>query len=118
MEGGSIRKGDLATLDRERATIQATHAEGNSGIAGAIGTSAEPGMDINLHSTENISISSGRGIRDVKAYKQSKKNKHDSIVHMTINAQSLRNKKDELIMIADHHKPLIIGVTETWAKKT
>ena len=113
MEGGSIRKGELITLDRERATIQATHAEGNSGIAGAIGTSAEPGMDINLHSTENIANSSGRGIRDVIAYKQSKKNKHDSIVHMTINAQSLRNKKDELIIIADHHKPLIIGVTET-----
>ena len=74
-------------------------------------------MDINLHSTENIANSSGRGIRDVKAYKQSKKNKHDSIVHMTINAQSLRNKKDELIIIANHHKPLIIGVTETWAKK-
>ena len=34
---------------------------------------------------------------------------------MTINAQSLNNKKQELKMIVDKNRPLIIGVTETWA---
>ena len=34
---------------------------------------------------------------------------------MTINAQSLNNKKQELELIVDKNKPLIIGVTETWA---
>ena len=53
--------------------------------------------------------------RTMQPYTQSRKNKHNSIVHMTINAQSLSNKKDELKMIVNKHKPLIIGVTETWA---
>ena len=38
-----------------------------------------------------------------------------TIICMTINAQSLKQKKDDLKIKANEHKPLIIGVTETWA---
>ena len=33
---------------------------------------------------------------------------------MTLNAQSLVHKKDELVINTQLYKPLIIGVTETW----
>ena len=48
-------------------------------------------------------------------YRQSRKNRSDSIICMTCNAQSLIPKKDELILNTQLYKPLIIGVTETWA---
>ena len=34
---------------------------------------------------------------------------------MNINAQSLNIKRDELKLIVENYKPLIIGVTESWA---
>ena len=36
---------------------------------------------------------------------------------MTVNAQSLKLKRDELKEKARQNKPLIIGVTETWANE-
>ena len=53
----------------------------------------------------------------VPAYRQSKRNKTDSIVSMTVNAQSLKLKKDDLQMKAKLHKPLLIGVTESWGNE-
>ena len=50
-------------------------------------------------------------------YRQSKRNKNNSIIFATLNAQSLKRKKDELILKAQMHKPLIIGVTETWGNE-
>ena len=50
----------------------------------------------------------------VQTYRQSKRNKNGSIIFMTLNAQSLVLKIDDLKLNADLHKPLIIGVTETW----
>ena len=47
-------------------------------------------------------------------YRQRKKNRNDSIICMTLNAQSLLQKKDELGLNTQQYKPLIIGVTETW----
>ena len=49
-----------------------------------------------------------------RTYRQSKKNRSDSIICMTLNAQSLLHKRDELVINAQLYKPLIIGVTETW----
>ena len=51
------------------------------------------------------------------AYRQSKRNKTDSIVSMTVNAQSLKLKKDDLEIKAKLHKPLLIGVTESWGNE-
>ena len=53
----------------------------------------------------------------VPAYRQSKRNKTDSIVSMTVNAQSLKLKKDDLQMKAKLHKPLLIGVIESWGNE-
>ena len=50
-------------------------------------------------------------------YRQSNRNKNNSIIFATLNAQSLKRKKDELILKAQMHKPLIIGVTETWGNE-
>ena len=47
-------------------------------------------------------------------YRQSKKNRSDSIICMNLNAQSLAHKRDELVINTQLYKPLIIGVTETW----
>ena len=53
----------------------------------------------------------------VQTYRQSKRNKNGSIIFMTLNAQSLVLKIDDLKLNADLHKPLIIGVTETWGNE-
>ena len=50
-----------------------------------------------------------------QAYRQSTRNSNNSIICMTTNAQSLILKKDDLKEKVRLHKPLIIGVTETWA---
>ena len=50
-------------------------------------------------------------------YSQSNRNKNNSIIFATLNAQSLKRKKDELVLKAQMHKPLIIGVTETWGNE-
>ena len=50
-----------------------------------------------------------------QAYRQSTRNSNNSIICMTTNAQSLILKKDDLREKVRLHKPLIIGVTETWA---
>ena len=44
---------------------------------------------------------------------EAKKN-NDSIITMTMNAQSLVRKKDDLKLKVKYYEPLIIGVTETW----
>ena len=50
-----------------------------------------------------------------QAYRQSTRNSNNSIICMTTNAQSLILKKDDLREKVRLHKPLIIGITETWA---
>ena len=49
-----------------------------------------------------------------QTYRQSKKNRSDSIICMNLNAQSLVHKRDELVINTQLYKPLIIGITETW----
>ena len=69
------------------------------------------------------SVQSTRGINQmgtasremVQAYRQSTRNSNNSIICMTANAQSLVLKKDDLKEKVRLHKPLIIGITETWA---
>ena len=97
---------DTRNLDSERIITQ---------NLAATSTTAVPMTENRLHIRTNTTNGEGAGNRTVQSYTQSRKNKHNSIVHMTINAQSLSNKKDELKMIVNKHKPLIIGVTETWA---
>ena len=68
------------------------------------------------------STSNGRGEENSQhqgayGFRQGRKNKNDSIIIATLNARSLKLKKDELILKAQLHKPLIIGVTETWGNE-
>ena len=51
------------------------------------------------------------GLRNVNINRR--KNKHDSLTHLTIDAQSLQYKMNELRELAFQHKPQIIAVTET-----
>ena len=52
-----------------------------------------------------------------QSYRQSKKNRTDSIICMNLNAQSLVHKRDELVLNTQQYKPLIIGVTVTWGSR-
>ena len=56
----------------------------------------------------------GRGIDDTTNI--GRKNMYNSLTHLTINAQSLQYKMNELREIAFQHKPQIIAVTESWEK--
>ena len=96
----------IATIEMDRATNQTISATSTAAVSLA---------ENSLHSSTNRSNGNGRENGESQAYRQSRKNKHNSIVHMTINAQSLNNKKQELELIVDENRPLIIGVTETWA---
>ena len=93
-------------LNRERTTTEAFTVTGTVTVTVA---------ENRIHGRTNIVNREGGEIRTMQPYIQSRKNKHDSIVHMNINAQSLNNKKDELKLIVEKYKPLIIGVTESWA---
>ena len=64
---------------------------------------------------ETVTTNATLNVHGDQNYRQSRKNRSDSIICMTCNAQSLIPKKDELILNTQLYKPLIIGVTETWA---
>ena len=75
-----------------------------------------------VHPRVTNSTSNGGGEENsqhqgVYGFRQGRKNKNDSIIIATLNARSLKLKKDELILKAQLHKPLIIGVTETWGNE-
>ena len=78
-------------------------------LATELGGNLQPLGDINHSTTHNN--------RNVREDRHRKNNLNDSIIFMTINAQSLKHKNDDLKTKAKEHKPLIIGVTETWANE-
>ena len=67
----------------------------------ATGTAPPMELGSNLQSGANINHSKIDNTRNVRAYRQGIKNCNDSIVCMTINAQSLKYKKDDLKIKAD-----------------
>ena len=74
-------------------------------------------MGVTVQSERGESLRGTTNREMVQGYKQSARSSNNSIICMTINAQSLILKKDDLREKARIHKPLIIGVTETWAEE-
>ena len=74
----------------------------------------EGGIDARA-TTETATTNTSHNELGDQTFRQSKKNRSDSIICMNLNAQSLAHKRDELVINTQLYKPLIIGVTETWA---